>query len=80
MRVTSRHLHALDRQVMKSVNIERASKNSEECLNLKSEWARSMIPGLKVSKSKGSIDNKEDLKGFDLSESSLGGDLREWST
>ena len=38
MRVLSRHLTALERQVTESLNIIKASKVTEECLNLKSEW------------------------------------------
>ena len=34
-----------------------------ECLNIKSEWASSEIPGLKVSKPKGSASCREDLRG-----------------
>ena len=41
-----------------SVLIERLAENSKECLNLKSEWAGSKIPGLKVSNPKGLISNK----------------------
>ena len=35
MRVTSKHLTALERQVRESINIEKCAKNEMECLNLK---------------------------------------------
>ena len=38
MRILSRHISPLDRQVVEPLNILKASKTSEECLNLKSEW------------------------------------------
>ena len=38
LRILSRHISPLDRQVVESLNIIKASKISEECLNLKSEW------------------------------------------
>ena len=52
-RVLGRHMKALDRQVHESVLIEKASETEKECLNLKSEWARRKIPGLKVNNPKG---------------------------
>ena len=67
--MTSKHIQALERQVLESVNIEKAAGRKGTCLNLKSEWARSMIPGLKVTKPKGSVSNKEELEGFEASES-----------
>ena len=59
MRVLSRHLKALERQVIESVLIEKLAGNDKECLNLKSEWAGSKIPGLKVSNPRGLSCNKE---------------------
>ena len=59
MRVLSRHLKALERQVVESVLIEKLAGNHKECLNLKSEWAGSKIPGLKVSNPRGLSCNKE---------------------
>ena len=59
MRVLSRHIDALDRQVQESVMIEKMAEVSKECLNLKSEWAGSKIPGLRVSNPKGLVSNKE---------------------
>ena len=38
MRILSRHISSLDRQVVELLNILKASRTSEECLNLKSEW------------------------------------------
>ena len=38
LRVLSWHMTPLDRQVTESLNILRAAKYPEECLNLKSEW------------------------------------------
>ena len=63
MRVTSKHLQALERQVRESINIEKCSRVAEECLNLKNEWAGSKIPGIRVSKPKGTATTKADLKG-----------------
>ena len=37
MRVISKHITPLDRQMRESLNIIKASKETEECLNLKSE-------------------------------------------
>ena len=53
MRILSRHLTPLDRQVRESLNISLASKQEEECLNLKSEWGGSKLPNLAVSVPKG---------------------------
>ena len=64
MRITSKHLYALERQVRESVNIEKCAKNPQECLNLKNEWAGSKIPELKVSRPKGIAWTCEDLKGY----------------
>ena len=38
LRILSRHISPLERQVVESLNIIKASKISEECLNLKSGW------------------------------------------
>lgn len=43
----------MDRQVKESLNLLKASKIPEECLNLKSEWGGSKLPGLQVSSPKG---------------------------
>ena len=58
-RVLGRHIKALDRQVHESVLIEKISETVSECLNLKSEWAGSKIPGLRDSNPKGLVCNKE---------------------
>ena len=58
MRVLSRHLKALERQVQESVVIEKEAEIEKECLNLKSEWAGSKIPGLRVFNPKGLGSNK----------------------
>ena len=49
MRVLSRHIKALERQVQESVLIEKLAEEEKECLNLKSEWAGTKIPGLKAN-------------------------------
>ena len=43
----------LERQIMESVLIEEVASNAEECLNMKSEWAGSKLPGLAVTRPKG---------------------------
>ena len=53
MRVISKHITPLERQVCESLNIIRASGKPEECLNLKSEWGGSKLPSLSVSVPKG---------------------------
>ena len=53
MRILSKHMTPLDRQVRESLNIMKASKVAEECLNLKSEWGGSKLPGLQVHSPKG---------------------------
>ena len=53
MRVIQKHQRPLERQVIESLNIEIASRKPEECLNLKSEWCGSKMPGLVVSTPKG---------------------------
>ena len=63
MRVLSRHMTALDRQVTESLNIITTSKVPEECLNLKSEWGGSKLPDLQVSRPKGTSGKKEDSPG-----------------
>ena len=73
MRVTSKHIQVLDRQVLESVNINKAAKVEGECLNLKSEWAGTKIPGLRVNNPKGTGSNKEggeieDREGTDIAE------------
>ena len=68
MRVTSKHLQALERQVRESVNIKRCSKVDEECLNLKNEWPGSKIPGIRVSRPKGTATSKANLKGMESSQ------------
>ena len=53
MRVLSRHLTALDRQVEESVNILEAGKVPEESLNSKNEWGGAKIPSLLLTSPKG---------------------------
>ena len=53
MRVVSRHLTALDRQVEESVNILESGKVPEKSLNSKNEWGGAKIPSLLVSFPKG---------------------------
>ena len=43
----------MDRQVQESMNIIEESRKPGSCLNLKSEWAGSKIPGLQVKVPKG---------------------------
>ena len=52
-RVFSKHYSALERQVAESVLIEEISGSQEICLNLKNEWAGSKLPGVMVSRPKG---------------------------
>ena len=52
-RIISKHYSALERQVMESVVIEEVAARKEECMNLKSEWAGSKLPGLAVTKPTG---------------------------
>ena len=59
MRVLSRHISPLDRQVQESLNIIKASKIPEESLNLKSEWGGSKLPDLQVSRPKGTNGPKQ---------------------
>ena len=68
MRVISKHLLALERQVREFVNIERCAKAEGECLNLKNEWAGSKIPGLNIMRPKGVASSKEDLRGKESSQ------------
>ena len=53
MRVVSRHLTALDRQVEESVNILESGKVPEESLHSKNEWGGAKIPSILVSSPKG---------------------------
>ena len=53
LRILSRHISPLERQVVELLNIIKASKISEECLNLKSEWGGSKLPDLQVLRPKG---------------------------
>ena len=48
MKVTEHYKKALETQVLESVRIEEVCQNLEENLNLKSEWAQSKLPGIKV--------------------------------
>ena len=66
MRVTSKHLVALERQVRESINIEKCGIKAEECLNLKNEWAGSKIPGLSVTRPKGVAATTADVKGMNM--------------
>ena len=52
-RITTKHQTPLERQIVESVNIEEAAGRPAECLNLKSEWAGSKLPGLQVLAPKG---------------------------
>ena len=56
MRVMDRHIKALERQIQVSVLIEKGAEVKAECLNLKSEWAGSKIPGLRVNNLRGVLD------------------------
>ena len=44
---------ALSRQVAESVTIEEVAAKAAECLNLKSKWGGSKLPGIAVSRPKG---------------------------
>ena len=64
-------MKALERQIEESVLIEKIVEVRAECLNLKSEWASSKIPGLSVSdpngllnQSKGEVEESEGVKAF----------------
>ena len=59
MRVLSRHQTALKRRARVTVNIERLAKEPQECLNGKSEWAESKVPGPRVQTSKGTVASKD---------------------
>ena len=59
MRIRSRHIRALSRQVEEYVLIEKLSGVAENCLNNKSEWAETKIPGLRVLSPNGTIFRKE---------------------
>ena len=58
----------MERQVTESLNIIKASKTPEECLNLKTEWGGSKLPAIEVSRPKGTsgpkkIDDSIDREG-----------------
>ena len=53
LRIVNKFHTALARQVAESVLIEEVANKPEECLNLKSEWGGSKLPGVTVSKPKG---------------------------
>ena len=53
MRVVSKHLRALDRQVRESIYIENGSRNEKGCLKLKNEWAGTKVPIPLVTSPKG---------------------------
>ena len=53
MRVVSRYLTALDRQLTESVNILESEKVPEESMNLKNKWGGAKIPSLMVTSPKG---------------------------
>ena len=59
MRITSKQRNPLSRQVTESVNIEEAMIKEGECLNTRSEWAGSKIPGLRVKVPKGTMSKVE---------------------
>ena len=48
LRILNKFHTALARQVAESVMIEEVAGKPEECLNLKSEWAGSKLPGISV--------------------------------
>ena len=60
LRVLSRHIKALDRQVQESVLIEKVSEIGKECLNLKSQWAGSKVPSHRVSSPQGMFSNNQE--------------------
>ena len=65
----------MERQIKESVLIERTSEVRAQCLNLKSEWAGSKIPGLSVSNPKGVI-HKTGEEGKDDSAATFNDALR----
>ena len=52
MRITSKHISALSRQVEESVQIEKLCVTPQNYLNNKSEWVGFKIPGLRVESPK----------------------------
>ena len=58
----------MDRQVKKSLNIIKASKTKEECLNLKSDWGGSKLPGLQVNNPKGTGKKSENQENHGIVE------------
>ena len=67
MRSLSAHLMAMDRKVEESHNIIEETRKPGQCLNIKSEWAGSKIPGLQVHLPKG-VSGKEPGKASDQAE------------
>ena len=63
LRILNKFHTALARQVAESVMIEEVAGKPEECLNLKSEWAGSKLPGISVSKPKGTSRKVEEVEG-----------------
>ena len=53
----------IDCQVMESVWIEEMASRTQESLNLKSEWGGSKLPGLHVSKPKGTAKTQNQKEG-----------------
>lgn len=51
-RIVSRHRRVLERQDAESVKIEEMSSKEQECLNIKSEWGLSKLPGILVTRPK----------------------------
>ena len=60
MRTLTTHLSAMERQVQESLNIIQESKKPGNCLNVKSEWAGSKIPGLQVHLPKGTAATRQE--------------------
>ena len=58
MRVLSRHLTSLDRQIKEFLNIIKASRNPDECLNLKSVWGEQNSQIYRFPHSKGQAKEK----------------------
>ena len=48
MRIISKHVKALERQVVESIGIEKLGGKQEECLDNKSDWVGSKDLGLMV--------------------------------
>ena len=68
MRILSRHLTPLDRQVRESLNITKASACPDECLNLKSEWGGSKLPDLQIQTPKGVAKVRDPRKEAEMSQ------------